>query len=116
MIGHHRFVLLSVILPCGAWCCNNILYKVVTKVYKGRLTQRDVQHKLRYLLWTLQQILRDLINKFIVGDRPQEGSLLRWRFNITLLSINIAVLLFEPDFPDDLTSLTPGELETTEVI
>jgi hypothetical protein len=66
------------------------------------------------LLWKLQQILRDLINKFILGDRPQEGPLLRWRFDITLLSISIAVLLFEPDFPDDLTSLTPGELKTME--
>ncbi|KAL2006854.1 hypothetical protein VTN00DRAFT_9522 [Thermoascus crustaceus] len=86
----------------------------LTKVHEGRFTQKDVRDKLRWLLWKLQQISRDPIDGFVLGNRPQEGPPLGWRFNITLLGISVAVLPFGPDFPDDLTSLTPGELETME--
>ncbi|KAF4213741.1 hypothetical protein CNMCM5878_010112 [Aspergillus fumigatiaffinis] len=94
-----------------AW---DILCRAVTKVHEGRLTKRDARDKLRWLLWRLQQISKDAIDEFVLGDRPQEGPQLGWRFNITLLGISVAVLPFEPDFPDDLTSLTPDQLKTME--
>lgn len=92
-----------------AW---DILCRAVTKVHEGRLTRRDARDKLRWLLWRLQQISKDATDEFVLGDRPQEGPQLGWRFNITLLGISVAVLPFGPDFPDDLMFLTPSQLET----
>jgi hypothetical protein len=92
----------------------DILCRTVTKVHEGRLTQKDARDKLRWLLWRLQQISRDPFDEFVLGDKPREGPQLGWRFNITLLGISVAVLPCEPDFPDDLTSLTPGQLKTME--
>jgi hypothetical protein len=94
-----------------AW---DIVCRTVTKVHEGRLTKRDARDKLRWLLWKLQRISKDAIDEFVLGDRPQEGPQLGWRFNITLLGISVAVLPFETEFPDNMTSLTPGELETME--
>jgi hypothetical protein len=94
-----------------AW---DILCRTVTKAHEGMLTKRDAQDKLRWLLWRLQQISKDAIDEFVLGDRPQEGPQLGWRFNITLLGISVAVLPFEPVLPNDLTSLTPDQLETME--
>ncbi|KAH3454112.1 hypothetical protein KXV78_007586 [Aspergillus fumigatus] len=92
-----------------AW---DILCMAATKVHEGRLSRKDARDKLRWLLWKLQQISRDPIDEFVLGDRPQEGLQLGWRFNITLLGISVAVLPFEPDFPDDLTLITQDQLET----
>ncbi|GFF93350.1 hypothetical protein IFM53868_07156 [Aspergillus udagawae] len=92
----------------------DILCRTVTKVHEGRLTQKNARDKLRWLLWKLQQISRDPIDEFVLGNKPQEGPQLGWRFNLTLLGISVAVLPCEPDFPDDLTSLTHGQLKTME--
>lgn len=84
----------------------------VTKVHEGRLTRKDARDKLRWLLWKLQQISRDPINELVLRNKPQEGLQLGWRFNITLLGISVAVLPCVPNFPDDMTSLEPDQLET----
>lgn len=69
---------------------------------------------MRWLLWKIQQISRDPIDEFVLGNEPQEGPKLGWRFNITLLGISVAVPPCVPDFPDDLTDLTPEQLKTME--
>jgi hypothetical protein len=94
-----------------AW---DILCRAVTNVHEGRLSRKDARDKLRWLLWKLQQISRDPIDEFVLGNKPQEGPQLGWRFNITLLGISVAVLPCVPDFPDDSTSLTPDQLKTME--